>query len=780
MQPLDLVEAAPWRRVVFTTYALSLSFFEAVALERLVRGGGRNTLILADPEGIRAGLSEQGARHVGRAYELEPVACTTGAFHPKLTCLFGDEDAHLLVGSGNLTFGGWGMNLESVEHLHPGFAAEAFDDAADLFESLAVADTIRTGVTDDFEPIAAALRRAARSQPRTGGIRLLHSLAGPIANQLQALAEDLGGATRLTIVSPYFDRNGSAVARLSALLHCEDVRLHAHPVGAVRGTIGTNWPAGTPARPVSVVAPFGGDGRPLHVKCMEILCGNGRLLVSGSANATEAALFAGNIEASLVRIQRATAVTWSAVPASPPVAYPPIEPDETADGPSRPGVLRAVLEGDRLVGQVVVPRLTDEAVLSVATPAGYTDLGTVQLDGEGRFSAHAPDLERQSWASGRVVLRITQKATIAEGFVSVAAAAGIVRRAGALAPRLLAMLSGTETPDDVAAILTWFKEDLDRLKSAVPGTGDGRVPQQEPTWVPVQDLVGSAAQTGGMRAGETDAAWERALQLIRSAFSRPRGPWKAPGEDDDASDDGRNDGDGYDDGHDRRNDDEKARCLSVDALDGLLDDMLDARHRGRHASSAFALAHYLADRLRPAPSVASGWLQRILADAARHAVPLDPAMATSVMLGCATGSHGRQAERARILLLRGGVDPERFEPDMTAVPGWLAVLAPSWDVEAFLALVRRTRTPGEEVRMYLDAAARRESLPDLPILRASPHWRQLDAAFANEQARSRFVVVATAQNSCPRCHIVLPTASRAELAGTGITHHCRIILCTEV
>jgi hypothetical protein len=42
--PLDLVSAHPWRRVAFTTYALSLSFFEAVILDALVRGGGREAL----------------------------------------------------------------------------------------------------------------------------------------------------------------------------------------------------------------------------------------------------------------------------------------------------------------------------------------------------------------------------------------------------------------------------------------------------------------------------------------------------------------------------------------------------------------------------------------------------------------------------------------------------------------------------------------------------------------------------------------------------------------
>jgi len=42
--------------VTLTTYALSLSFFEAIVLDRLIRGGGRQAMILADVEGVRASL----------------------------------------------------------------------------------------------------------------------------------------------------------------------------------------------------------------------------------------------------------------------------------------------------------------------------------------------------------------------------------------------------------------------------------------------------------------------------------------------------------------------------------------------------------------------------------------------------------------------------------------------------------------------------------------------------------------------------------------------------
>ena len=48
MDSLELVSAHPWEKAVFTTYALSLSFFEAVILDALVRGGGKSAQILAD------------------------------------------------------------------------------------------------------------------------------------------------------------------------------------------------------------------------------------------------------------------------------------------------------------------------------------------------------------------------------------------------------------------------------------------------------------------------------------------------------------------------------------------------------------------------------------------------------------------------------------------------------------------------------------------------------------------------------------------------------------
>lgn len=111
----------------------------------MVRGGWREAVILADIKGVRAALSEQGARRVGKDYEVEPIAVTNGFFHPKISALTSEDECHLLVGFGNLTFGGWGANFEVLEHLHPSFAADAIEDAADFFDQLSESNRVRHG-----------------------------------------------------------------------------------------------------------------------------------------------------------------------------------------------------------------------------------------------------------------------------------------------------------------------------------------------------------------------------------------------------------------------------------------------------------------------------------------------------------------------------------------------------------------------------------------------------------------------------------------------------------
>ena len=404
LTPVDLVSAHPWRRVTFTTYALSLSFFEAVILDALVRGGeGSEALILADVHGVRESLSEQGAHRVGKDYDVEPVAVSGGVFHAKISVLSSPDECHVLVGSGNLTFNGWGGNCESLEHLHPGFAPDAIADVAEFFDLLPVSDRIRYGARDRCAAVAADLRRAITARPRSGDIRLFHNLDVSIASQIAQTVADLGGAMRLVAAAPFWD-GGAAIDSLSKAIGVDEIFVHAHTKGSVEGLAGSNWPrsARTRVLPVRVAlmdAPAEA-GRPLHAKAFEILCRRGRVLISGSANGTGAALGPDrNIEAAVVRIQRDRSVGWTFVAAEPPDPRAPAEDADDTEQ-TRSGVLRAVLDADEVTGQVLTPKMSGHASVYHLAAVGPELLAETTLAPDGSFRFTAPDLEKWSWRGG--------------------------------------------------------------------------------------------------------------------------------------------------------------------------------------------------------------------------------------------------------------------------------------------------------------------------------------------------------------------------------------------
>ena len=53
-------------------------------------------MVLADVNGVRASISEQGAQRVGKDYEVEPIAVTNGVFHPKVSVFISADECHVL------------------------------------------------------------------------------------------------------------------------------------------------------------------------------------------------------------------------------------------------------------------------------------------------------------------------------------------------------------------------------------------------------------------------------------------------------------------------------------------------------------------------------------------------------------------------------------------------------------------------------------------------------------------------------------------------------------
>lgn len=790
MTPLTLISAHPWREAFFTSYSLSLCFFESVVLDALTRGGSQRIVIAADVAGVGAALGEWGARSVGKTYRVEPVAVHGGIFHPKVTVLLGDE-CHLLVGSGNLTFSGWGGNLEIVEHLHPSFAPEAFADAADMFEGFASAPRMAHGLQEDFIRIADRLRAASALAGGTGAFRLLHGSERSISDDIAALAADLGGARRLAVVSPYFD-GGTALDALCASLGLAEASIHVHPAGAAMARPGIDWPRSMKrhARAVTVDA-IAEDSRPLHGKLFEVSCRSGRLLVSGSANATFAALGPRrNVEAVVARIQRGRRDGWALTKARVPAPMENAEDSEDED--AFPHVLRATLSGQRLAGQVMAKQVRGQADVFLVEASGQALVGTAAIDGDGHFRMEAGALGRAAWRSDRlVVAAVDATGDRAEGFVVSSDYLEIAHRIGPVADRFLALLAGTETPSDVAAIMAWFCEHPVRLTARVPaaaGQATETAVPGAPGLVALSDILaapGTPTETPSA-AGTEGPGWSSFMDHVLAAFRQAEGPAAPDGDDAGATGGYRNDKDDGDDEDDAGDDEiggahdelaDRASPRAFAAFESLLDALLPADSTCRRPLVALDLARYLCERLAPSAARATAWLRRILAATSQGDVPEERRadVAAAIVALCAAEQGPSASRAARQRLMRLGIsisDGPPAPPERDA--GFARALGPI-DTPALWEQAKAVRTVDEQRSAYLAALASgtpSDGYPDLPGLVGE--WQTLEEAILRPSKGSRILVLKRGLEACPKHYRALPAAELSGLRqhGFGIARNC--------
>jgi hypothetical protein len=126
---------------IFLTYSFDPLFFERIALDDLSMGGTRRILILADAGEITETMKRCIGQvfYIGRKYTLaESSACYL--FHPKMIARLSPEGGRIWIGSGNLTYTGWGGNHELATAWSIGPGME--DSGAWLLDVLRSAGTV--------------------------------------------------------------------------------------------------------------------------------------------------------------------------------------------------------------------------------------------------------------------------------------------------------------------------------------------------------------------------------------------------------------------------------------------------------------------------------------------------------------------------------------------------------------------------------------------------------------------------------------------------------------
>jgi hypothetical protein len=280
---------------LLTTFTFDAAFFELRLLPELVRRGAHPVLVLVDrDEGFAHAVDVlahlDGA---GRDYLLLPIALPgKRCFHPKVH--FFPSQGIALVGSGNLTPGGAGRNLEAVDILHRSDAPAALEAVASFFRRLLADETV--GLDDADRAAQLALLPPARALPDDPDVRFLHTLDGPLLPRLRTILGKSDFNEALLTAAFHDQDHATSRAVLDAL---------GGPAGSVAADAAAPWPGAPAVLAGRLVEPIEGGkvrSRPLHAKVIIAEGAEGAITVTGSANLTAAAWWAHNVETLVVRL----------------------------------------------------------------------------------------------------------------------------------------------------------------------------------------------------------------------------------------------------------------------------------------------------------------------------------------------------------------------------------------------------------------------------------------------------------------------------------------------
>lgn len=452
----DVLAGQKWEKALFTTYSLSLTFFESTVLRALREVECREIWVIADADGYRSSLMERGSHGVGYEYHLVPIGLRNGVFHPKCCYFVGPESDLLAVGSGNLTFGGFGRNLEVIEVLSSRSDSSCFYAFGEFLNALKQRTDI---VCPDLSWIDSFADRAFKVGARVNQgpefPRLLTSVEEAVETQLSTVVSSLGDVQHLTFLSPFFDPDGRAVLKLAKDTKAGQLRI-ALPPG--RGLSCFPFPAARRwAETVSAVElDAEKENRRLHAKWIEWKIGQGTLSFTGSVNATHQSLCSTkNIEVGVLRFDPSGKgwAKWrkAAIPAS----YDSLQYRQAGLGESCL-VFAELRDSGELKGRLLTlssPKGTWSGKIEKAS--GESIEFVVTIDSEGRFSHYLTSAEDFLYANA-LQIRLRSGDREARGWIQNAAVLNLPKIHRLPLSSLLRLINRDETEEDDIALLEYF------------------------------------------------------------------------------------------------------------------------------------------------------------------------------------------------------------------------------------------------------------------------------------------------------------------------------------
>lgn len=295
--------------VIVLTFNIDLLFIETVLLRSLKRCGHPSLTVFADAEEVSRTFHDQvpWLASIGRRFRVVPVMMGDGyRFHPKAVLLSGPKSAELLIGSGNLTFGGFRQNDEIWTSFSPGE-----DGTAPLAAFRQMLDACLSRCPDAqkaHREVAEAFDQTthpwASTMEEAGGVLWRIGEGASLLDAVGAAASGFA-VNRVVVCAPYFDKRGKALralaqrwpdAKVEVLVQTNKSQLAQSTVDA----------SGVPLSLLTMTSGREGERTPfVHGKFYALINDDEVLLFAGSANCSAAALTAtgsrGNAEALAMR-----------------------------------------------------------------------------------------------------------------------------------------------------------------------------------------------------------------------------------------------------------------------------------------------------------------------------------------------------------------------------------------------------------------------------------------------------------------------------------------------
>ena len=297
----EISSARDVTNALILTHNIDFLFVQTLVLSAFRRCGHPTITIFADCACAVESFASQEPMltSLGKRYRVVPVKMDVGfRFHPKAVLLSGESAATLLVGSGNLTFGGWRDNAEVWTQ----FESES-DGAAPfhwfraylegILSRVALASEVRAEIDEAFDP---------RSKTWVSGETTdFNSLVGRVGSGPTLLDHMLSvgredRVEELVICAPFFDYSGIALKHLVSRVGAGRTTVLCQPGrSTLQERAWERMAASAHVRGIDFTRPDSRDGKRsvfIHAKFYGFRRKEDVVVLVGSANCSRAALTA--------------------------------------------------------------------------------------------------------------------------------------------------------------------------------------------------------------------------------------------------------------------------------------------------------------------------------------------------------------------------------------------------------------------------------------------------------------------------------------------------------